>query len=306
MTYNGAEPSGGHGAEAGVETINFDEPGGHWSMAIKPSPPLFNAYIDQFWEIKGNVDYSSEKILPSGNMEFMVNLGKPHCTLNPLTGTVKATNQHAWLAGLHDCAIISAPTYDIGRDGSHFVAVSFTPIGARAFLGIGGASFTNNIIELSDFISDAEVSTLRNMLWEVATPGARFDILLQFLLSRRPSGLMPISPHVLMALNTIITAQGDVRIDSLCDYAGISRKSLNQQFMNDIGMSPKKYARLHRFSAIISNLASQRHVDWAEIAYSAGFYDQTHFIKEFKAFSGETPTSFMRDRDDSGKGIVYY
>jgi AraC-like DNA-binding protein len=90
---------------------------------------------------------------------------------------------------------------------------------------------------------------------------------------------------------------GTIPIGMICSIAGINERQLQRLFMRYIGLSPKYYARVIRFSHIFSLLKSGD-VTWSDVVHASGYYDQSHFIRDFTAFAGEDPTTFrLREGD---------
>src|SRR5690606_36426432 len=69
-------------------------------------------------------------------------------------------------------------------------------------------------------------------------------------------------------------------------------KTLERYFFSQVGLSPKRYARICRFNTVKSIVDQDPSSNWPDIAFDMGYYDQSHFIKEFKEFSGKTPTEY--------------
>mgnify|MGYP001801732866 CR=1 FL=1 len=78
---------------------------------------------------------------------------------------------------------------------------------------------------------------------------------------------------------------------SLCDQVASSQRKLERQFKSHVGLSPKFYARIIRLGHIFE-LMQQGDQSWSDLVYHSGFYDQSHFIKNFKEFTGEDPSSY--------------
>jgi AraC-like DNA-binding protein len=94
-----------------------------------------------------------------------------------------------------------------------------------------------------------------------------------------------------LATRLIINKKGAININDVLQIANISERSLERYFKNYIGLSPKFYSRVIRFSNIF-NLVQKNSFNWLDVAYIAGFYDQAHFIKNFKEFTGEEPSKY--------------
>ncbi len=98
------------------------------------------------------------------------------------------------------------------------------------------------------------------------------------------------------ATQAIISAKGNINLKSLPKMLNTSERSLQRQFKQQIGLSPKFYSRIIRLSHVFQSVTRSEEVDWAKIVYEAGFYDQSHFIKNFKEFTGEEPSSYGFDQ----------
>jgi AraC-like DNA-binding protein len=94
------------------------------------------------------------------------------------------------------------------------------------------------------------------------------------------------------AIHLISTRNGMVTIQELINHCRLGERQLERLFRKYIGLSPKFYSRVIRFNYIFE-LYKYDNPDWADIVHQAGFYDQSHFIKNFKAFTGEDPSSYI-------------
>lgn len=93
------------------------------------------------------------------------------------------------------------------------------------------------------------------------------------------------------AVELIIAKRGAINIEEILSQFGISERALERYFHSNIGLSPKFYSRIVRFASIFA-LVNKSKIDWREIAYHAGFFDQSHFIRNFKEFAGEVPCGY--------------
>ncbi|HEV7706587.1 MAG TPA: helix-turn-helix domain-containing protein, partial [Asanoa sp.] len=91
-------------------------------------------------------------------------------------------------------------------------------------------------------------------------------------------------------------AHGAVSIGAMTDSAGVGATYLANRFKEQIGVPPKVLARIYRFAGVVLEIDPTGPVDWGRTAHRAGFYDQPHFNKEFLAFTGRTPTEYLRLR----------
>jgi AraC-like DNA-binding protein len=109
----------------------------------------------------------------------------------------------------------------------------------------------------------------------------------------------PIAPSLRAAMAHITVAEGNLRISSLADHLGVTRQHLARQFAAHVGMTIKQFARIKRAEgararAMAAELTRRGSLNWSMIAHQAGYYDQAHFIRDFKALTGMTPGEWMR------------
>jgi AraC-like DNA-binding protein len=81
-------------------------------------------------------------------------------------------------------------------------------------------------------------------------------------------------------------------VEGLSRAAGISTRRLARLFSIEVGLTPKLYARVQRFSRVVESIYNSSAVDWSDLAVRCGYFDQAHFIRDFKAFSGLTPGDY--------------
>ena len=95
------------------------------------------------------------------------------------------------------------------------------------------------------------------------------------------------------AIQALRTSGGQLSIKELADAYNMSTRTLQRKFAAKIGVSPKTFARIARFNYMLRLLKQQPKTDWMDLLYRSGYYDQMHFIKEFKQFTGVTPSKYL-------------
>lgn len=157
---------------------------------------------------------------------------------------------------------------------------------ARALLGIP----LDEIRDLTVPLADAD---LGERTLDSPTPLAA----VQDTLSRRLARVAdPPHPAAAAAATHLAAAPERTRIADLCDDFGMSVRRLQQVFRADVGMTPKAYQRLQRFRRALARMDDARAVGWADFALDRGYYDQAHFIQEFRAHAGLTPSEYLARR----------
>ncbi|HEY8581754.1 MAG TPA: helix-turn-helix domain-containing protein, partial [Capillimicrobium sp.] len=91
----------------------------------------------------------------------------------------------------------------------------------------------------------------------------------------------------------LAATDGGTPVGVLAQTAGVSANHLTVQFKAHVGVTPKRVARIYRFARLILSVDARQPVDWPDLALSAGYFDQAHFSREFKDFTGHTPTEYL-------------
>ena len=175
------------------------------------------------------------------------------------------------------------------------LGVRFRPGGLPGFLALDAAELTDTQADLTHFWAQ-----VANEVWHrlvEATPAERIG-LLQELLVVRANGRVQTDPFIRHSIARIEAAHGELRIGDLEKSTGLSARQLERKFARHLGISPKTFARVVRFKGVAAAAANPDPPDWVTLAGDFGFADQSHLVREFKAFSGLTPAAY---RDANGK-----
>jgi AraC-like DNA-binding protein len=195
----------------------------------------------------------------------------------------------SWAALEGDCA----PSY---------LEVQVTPLGAYTLLGLPMDQVSGRIVDLVDVLGPAG-RRLGEQLRETPSWRQRFALLDRFLLRRLDRGPRP-SPEVAWAWQRLVATGGAAPIGQIANEVGWSHKQLIRRFRQQVGLRPKMAARLVRFDGVWRRLDQARGpLDWGQLAAEIGYADQAHLVREFRQFTGTTPTAFLdRTRPPDGDG----
>ncbi|MDI1451473.1 helix-turn-helix domain-containing protein [Polyangium sp. 6x1] len=256
------------------------------SSMYRPGPPL-GAFVDCFWHYDGDPPPAArERALPSGCLDLIINLDAdcleffaPDAVtpLGPFPGVV-----------LNGAA---AGFVTIGaRPRNAVMGVHFKPGGAFPFLGVPAGDLEGMQVPL-DALWGPSARELRERLAAVATLGERFAMLERCLRERVRSSHAR-HPAVVEALRAFEDPwlASVAQVNSL---TGLSPRQLIARFREQVGLAPKAYWRVRRFQAALRRLESARDAGGAEIAAEHGYFDQAHWIREFRAFSGMSPRAYL-------------
>ncbi len=96
-------------------------------------------------------------------------------------------------------------------------------------------------------------------------------------------------------VEVIVQSQGQLDVVELADKMNVNRRNIERRFTSVIGMSPKQLSRVIRLQATLKMLEQKKFTSLTSLAYENGYYDQAHFIKDFKEFTGISPKSFYAE-----------
>lgn len=172
------------------------------------------------------------------------------------------------------------------------LGVRFRPGGMRPFVPFPVLELTDSIIELESAWGTL-VPELEEKLHQAPSMPERIRLLETFLLGRAGERLQP-DMMVASAVDEIMISGGMARIDHLAERLGISGRQLERRFLMTVGITPKVFSRITRFQRTFRVMERRDSTaDWHSIAFRAGYYDQAHFIRDFKEFAGLTPSAYF-------------
>ena len=135
---------------------------------------------------------------------------------------------------------------------------------------------------------------LRERLLESGSSDAQLDVLEDALREMwNPAGL---HRAVTFALAAFDRAPLTTSVAGVTGVIGLSAKRFIERFKIEVGMTPKRYCRIRRFQRAVTLTNRGRHVDWTQVALDCGYFDQAHFIHDFRSFAGLTPTAYQAAR----------
>ncbi|HSZ32822.1 MAG TPA: helix-turn-helix domain-containing protein [Puia sp.] len=208
-------------------------------------------------------------------------------------------------------AIVGGPTSDrINlRFGyrHHVIKVSFQPGGLYRLLGIPMHSLLGKDGMDARDIWGNQINLILEQLSETASFNRMKLIIEQFLFSKSIY-LKPLLP-IDSVMPNIVKGGGLIPIDHLASASCLSNRQFERVFKNRIGLSPKFFSRLVRFSRAWLIKENQPDISWLQLAYKCGYHDQMHFIRDFREFTGENPTEIelaLRETPVNLKNGVFY
>jgi AraC-like DNA-binding protein len=248
----------------------------------QPAEPLAQ-WIECFWILQGEISEFAqpERILPDGCMELILNFADRFCELR-MDGTRERQPQ-AFVVGQMECPMWIAPT---GR--VDLIGVRFQPWGAAPFLQLPLSELSGRVEELEAICLGAA-----GKAWEhvsgCGNSRSRIAWLEQALL-REVRNWKRSDCVVECASRHVLRAGGVVSVSALAKESGLSIRQLERRFESQVGLGPKRLARIVRFQQVFRALENETNGGWADVAIECGYYDQAHLIRDFQRYAGAPPT----------------
>jgi len=179
----------------------------------------------------------------------------------------------------------------------NLIIVPLTPTGLYHFLREGAQSVTNAAYSMDFLNLPAYFNTLQEQLWEIDNaPEAQLLIERCLLKHFLPAMERPLPTMIDPIINMVNLHDGVLRIDTLAHKFKVSTRRLEQQFSTQVGISPKEYARVIRFRAMMKQMYQFPTTNWMQMVSDFKLHDQSHLIREFRQYAGMTPTLLSEDR----------
>jgi methylphosphotriester-DNA--protein-cysteine methyltransferase len=257
----------------------------------RPGPPL-DRFIRHFVFFEGmQADHAADRLLPDGGIDLIFDLTEsPKKLFDNDDLTRYTTLKRSWISGLRTGFIT------IDAAGSSMFNIHFRADGAYPFFRMPLTGIRDRVVELDCVIGNA-AHDFRDALLAAATPAAKFRVASQRLLAM--ARMAPAAePVVQYAVDRIDGRPDRARIADITSRTGYTHKHFVHLFEKHTGLTPKYYARIMKFQLVLGSIERSGAVDWPQLAIECGYYDQSHFINEFRRFSGINPASYLAARGE--------
>jgi AraC-like DNA-binding protein len=264
--------------------------------SCRPFPGLSD-FVENLWLYSGFVSPAlKERIFPSGTFELVINLRDDELRIYKAA----QSNQCQRFSG----AIVSGPyngffLTDTANE-ARVIGVHFKPGGAFPFLGLHADELADTHIDLETIWGSSATNEIRERLAATVSPESGFRLLQMTLLSRlfRP---LEHHPAVSLALEGFLPGSARAVVHRLARNAGLSDRRFIDVFRFEVGLKPKIFNRVQRFQRTLALAHQIPPPDWAQLAVEHGYFDQSHLIRDFLAFSGFSPIDYLRRLNDLRK-----
>lgn len=205
--------------------------------------------------------------------------------LSILNGSAESRLSSSGITGISDSVKIFKNTAGIGT-----ILVYFTEIGFAQFSSCPAQELFNQSVSLDNLFDKQKVSAVEENLAEALTDNERIKVVETFLEEQFKE--KEEDRLVVKAVTLIYGSKGSMRIKELLQQLHISQSAFEKRFRKLVGATPKKFASIVRFNTVLQDLGQEKSL--TEICYDNNFFDQAHFIKDFKQYTGDSPENFKR------------
>jgi AraC-like DNA-binding protein len=252
----------------------------------RPASPLAG-FVDYIWAYNGfDSPKLKERIFPTGTFEIVFNLQRDALRISQSLGSEPRRFSGAVVSGPYEAGFFTETTEEAAVIGVHF-----KPGGALPFLGISADEFANMHLDLGKIWGPAASET-RERLFAATCSRQQFRLLENLLLARlrRPSEH---HPAVALALEGFSKDNTRSVVRKLAREAGYSDRRFIDLFRVEVGLKPKLFNRIQRFQRLLAHVHRAAQPNWSELALNHGYFDQSHFIRDFVGFTGVSPADYV-------------
>ena len=248
---------------------------------IYPSKEL-QPFVRYYWILRVTADgIVSQRTLPTGCVSLIF-----HRKERLFSSNLSDLQPRSFICGQE--TVFS----DVSSTGeTEMIVVVFQPHTSKLFFNHPISLFRDLNISIID-TEDKELTELSNRIEDSMNNENCIKFIESFLLKKiivNPSCYLPRLSEVIKSINS----NPNISTKELADIACLSEKQFSRVFSDNVGLSPKEFSRIIRIQRALSILQNSPSISFAQLAYDCGYTDQSHMIKEFKQFSGNTPKEFL-------------
>lgn len=270
-------------------------------MKYETYPPHSDlaALVKCHWilEVPGDFESPKQRVVPDGCIEMFFILGDD---VKRYTSEEEYIIQpRAMVYGQIKEPYIIQPTGYVDT-----FAVRFYPYGFASFTETPIQDLADRETLLTDLFDEKSARDLEKAIINATSTQARIKTIEEFLLKQlvNPATIDRILKSTIDAL---WETGGSVPIQNILGEESSKRRSLERQFSKQVGISPKQLGKIIRLQAALKTLLTDQEKSLTQIAYESEYYDQAHFIKDFKEFTGINPKSYLGDDQMMLSSLIY-
>ncbi|TPD66916.1 AraC family transcriptional regulator [Flavobacterium microcysteis] len=249
-------------------------------------------YIRCYWSLDNLDDsepHSRERIFPDGCIELIFNHGDLFVTYTKNGAEEQPKNF------IHGQLKKFIEVQGMGKVG--IFSIRFQPAGLQPFIDFPVSDLTGIFMEISNIWKDS--SSLEEKMNRCQNNKERVEVIEAFLESRLKN--VPDNAVIERCVDEIIQSDGMIAIEKLTAELKIGQRHLERKFLSNVGLSLKLFSRIIRFNNALQLIENKDFRSFTTVAHDVGFYDQAHFIKDFKYFTGLNPKKYFSENLEMAK-----
>lgn len=258
-------------------------------IEIKPGKFL-SQYIQCYWILEGKSEQiygNAERVLPDGCIELIINFKEP---FKQITANNNFEIQpQAFVVGQIKNYKLLKPSSDFSMLG-----IRFKPTGAYNFFNFPLIELTSQTVD-AEFIWGKAIKELNEKMLHSNT-FQKINLLERFLIKK--IHVSKENNEDLQALLEFIKKRNSIfTVYKLSAKLELSKRQVERNFNKYIGLSPKAFLKIKRLQNVFKRLQQNNQIDWMTLSYISGYYDQSHFINDFKDFCGMNPSEYLSSNE---------
>lgn len=255
-------------------------------QTFKPNPDL-ESIVNFYWtlEVPYDPNNKKQKIIPDGFIEMTFNFGDK---------IKRYTSEKEFIT--HPCAMVMGQ-----RTKSYYIepigdvdtfAICFYPYGFANFANTSLENLVDKEIPIDTLFDELSAKTLEQKMSNASNTQKRIEIIESFLLNKLNESTT-VANIVKKTVDMLVNTNGSSSIHTILKDDLSKRRQLERKFKKQIGISPKQLSKLIRLHTALKIMLNGNDDNLTNIAYKSDYFDQAHFIKDFKEFTGTTPKDFL-------------
>lgn len=224
--------------------------------------------------------------MPGGMIELLFHVSPR--THRVLHGDEWMVAPEAMIIGLRQ-----GPVFFTAEGGTTIFGLNIKPEAFVFLFNKPVCKLAQNFADVNDFFIANELGSLQEQIVSAPDEQARTAITIQFFRERLAMRGLQERHYLQEAMEHIRVSTGTYSVDELAEKVFVGKRQLQRAFQEQFGVSPKLYGRIVRFKGAYDYVKEHPKASWVDVTYHFGYSDQSHFIRDFKEFTGNNPTGFL-------------
>lgn len=174
-----------------------------------------------------------------------------------------------------------------------FVVLQLYPFASKYLIDVDPKELNDDCFDLLE-INNIDVDNYKHRLLESDNSKDQVEIILDLMTQLVRSNRVPENDRIQQAISIILNHSGQVKVKELLEQLFITERTLERDFMAQVGLTPKQFAKIIQFQCSLDQLTRTKFNKLTEVGIDSGFADQSHFIRTFKKYTGQTPSYYLK------------